>query len=120
MLRSNKDELEDGKSGQAQATNDPRSSMIQDSRLLRHNSQDSSSSDFAMNLGKESNPNQVQNESGPGSFSSTSTISSGEASNTNKVDGDDEGVVEGNSNSIATNNVNIEPEPSKFHRMQQV
>ena len=108
----NREGLEDSQSVQQLAKNNSSGSVVEEARLLRQNSRDSSSSDFAMNLGKENNVTQEQNESGPGSFSSTSTSSSVATSNVNKADGEDEGMVE-ETNSVAGNNASVEPEPSK-------
>ena len=84
-------------------------------RLSSHDSENSESATSSNKISKY-NPNHV--ESGPGSFTSTSTASSGSCSNGNNVEGDDEGVMEEKENISYSNNTSVEPEPSKYRSYQ--
>ena len=87
------------------------------SPLLRLCSKDSSSSIAAENCSREVNAAQDLNESGPGSF--TSTSSSGAGSNTIGAPCDNEELSREKSNISPSLDGSVEPEPSKSHKMYQ-
>ena len=101
-------------------TSSSTSSVTEGSQLLRLNSSDSTSSEFAAGSRQDLNHIQEQSESGPGSFTSTGTNSSGGDNNIASAERDDEGAAEEKQSTPTSNDGSVEPEPSKPSRLYQV
>ena len=89
------------------------------SHLARLNSNESIHSEFPENSGNVP-VSRDQDESGPGSFTSTSTNSSAVDNNMTGAACDDEGVVEDKQKATPSAEGRVEAEPSKSHKVYQV